>query len=595
MSVLTIVVSLLGGLALFLYGMSVMSDTLSQMTGGGLDSVIEKITRNRYMGFAAGAVMTAIIQTSSATTVLTVGFVNAGIMKLNEAFGLIVGANLGSTMNSWILSLNSIEGGTFLLELCRPSFFVPVLSVAGILLKMTAKSDKKKLIADAIIGFSVMMTGMMLMSTAIEPLEESDAFQSLIATLSNPLLAFLVSLGFTMIVQSSDATVGILQVIALSSAMTMGMAIPMVCGAQIGTCITALLSSLGTSNNGKRTALLHLYYNLLKTIPFLMVLFIINSISPIAMLEAQAKGMRIPMFHTLINIAAAAVYLPLSRLFVKLAELTIPYNEKEMKEKESVLTMLDARLLINPGVAYTQVHSALTVMAQTVSDTFALLIDKTNNYQERSGEIVLSCDRIRKYRSQIIGYLADISGKNSDEQIIREVQYAQNTCEALGNIGKIIAAVLKLKNDLISRNMSFSGQGIRDIDILTEAVHEIVDTTVYDLEVTNRSLSETIGYFREAVSELHAEIISRHLKRLHERSCKRDAGMVFMDICFLMEKIIDSCDMVAGSILDYSELKMIKTEDKRVISPEKRLEYIMHLYKDKYLELLNDNKMNSEE
>lgn len=586
MNIVSIIVSMLGGLALFLYGMRVMSETLSQMTGGSLDRVIGKITKNRYIGFAAGALLTALVQTSSATTVLTVGFVNAGIMKLREAFGLIVGANLGATGNAWILSLNSVEGGTPLLELCKPSFFVPVIAFIAIILLSLSKSETGKNIATALIGFCVMMTGMMLMSNAIGPLKEIPAFQSMLTSFSNPFIAFLAALLFTMVIQSSDATVGILQAIAMSAILTRGMAIPLVCGAQVGTCMTALLSSLGTSNNGRRTALLHLYFNLFKTIPFLVILFVIDGISHISGLDKTATGMWIPLFHTSINIVAAIIYLPLSGLFVKLTEITIPYNSKEKQDQENVLTMLDQRLLMNPAVAVGQVRNALLKMSETVSEAYALLLDKSKTGIEVTEDITVICERIMQYKDQILRYLVEISERNIDEDTSAKVQCEQNIGVSFGRIGELILSTMNIRNEMISNGRSFSAEGNKDIYILTEAVREIVDTTMLDFEFGNRSLTESIGLFREVVSELHGEINSRHIKRFHDGICDRASGMPFMDICYNLEKIIDSCDMVADNLLRYINRGQGRAAGNSDISDEKRAEYIRNLYKDKYLELL---------
>ena len=576
---------MLGGLALFLYGMGVMSETLSRLTGGSLDRVIGKITQNRYIGFAAGAALTALVQSSSATTVLTVGFVNAGIMKLREAFGFVVGANLGATMNAWILSLNSVEGGTLLLEICRPTFFVPLVAFFSILFMSLAKRDRSKTIATALIGFCVMMTGMMLMSRAIEPLKEMPAFDSMLTGFRNPFVAFLAAMIFTMVIQSSDATVGILQAIAMSATLTRGMAIPLVCGAQVGTCVTALLSSLGTSNSGKRTALLHLYYNLLKTIPFLVILFCIDAIRPIGSLDAAATGMWIPLFHTLINIAAALVFLPLSGIFVKLAERSIPYNTKEKQEQENVLTMLEPKLLVNPSIAVTQVKKAILQLSGTVFSACDLLADQANDNEEGRSRIRALCTRSLRFRDQILSYLQEISaGKISEEKTVY-IQCGQNICVALARIGELIEGMLDIRAAMHEKQMRFSDAARKDVFLFAEAVREIVDTTVIDLEMGNLSLTESIGLFRQEVSEFHALINSRHIKRLHDGICNRDSSIPFMDLCYSLEKVIDSCDMVAHNLKPFLTGDDEIPDAEKEIREKKRAEYIRSLFADKYSEL----------
>ena len=584
MEIVIIIVSLLGGLALFLYGMGIMSSTLSNMTGGSLDRVIGKITKNRYVGFGVGTALTALVQSSSATTVLTVGFVNAGIMKLNEAFGFVVGANLGATMNAWILSLNSVEGGTFLLDLCRPSFFVPLFAFIAIIISAVAKTEKAKNISAAVIGFCVMMTGMMLMSDSIEPLKETPAFQGMLTSFRNPFIAFLAALAFTMVIQSSDATVGILQVIAMSGGLSYGMAIPLVCGAQVGTCMTAMLSSLGTSNNGRRTALLHLYFNIFKTIPFLLILFGADAIHNLEFLDGMVNGMWIPLFHTLINLAAALIYLPLSQMFVRLTELTIPYNEKEKQERENVLVMLDPMLLRNPPIALAQVRNALLKLSETIQETYDLFLNEAKNPESDDSRISSLCTRILRYRDQILGYIKEILAVNVSENKTYYIQCGQNICVFMGRIGELIQDMQDIRKDMVMKQMTFSDEANRDIQIFTEAVREIVDTTMLDFEMGNLALTESIGLFREAVSKLHGAVNSKHVKRLHDGICDMEAGMPFMDICYDLEKIIDSCDMVSQNLLPFR--KAHQDHMKAEMSIEKRKEYIRHLYMDKYMEVM---------
>lgn len=584
MEIVIIIVSLLGGLALFLYGMGIMSSTLSNMTGGSLDRVIGKITKNRYVGFGVGTALTALVQSSSATTVLTVGFVNAGIMKLNEAFGFVVGANLGATMNAWILSLNSVEGGTFLLDLCRPSFFVPLFAFIAIIISAVAKTEKAKNISAAVIGFCVMMTGMMLMSDSIEPLKETPAFQGMLTSFRNPFIAFLAALAFTMVIQSSDATVGILQAIAMSGVLSYGMAIPLVCGAQVGTCMTAMLSSLGTSNNGRRTALLHLYFNIFKTIPFLLILFGADAIHNLEFLNGKVNGMWIPLFHTLINLAAALIYLPLSQMFVRLTELTIPYNEKEKQERENVLVMLDPMLLRNPPIALAQVRNALLKLSETIQETYDLFLNEAKNPESDDSRISSLCTRILRYRDQILGYIKEILAVNVSENKTYYIQCGQNICVFMGRIGELIQDMQDIRKDMVMKQMTFSDEANRDIQIFTEAVREIVDTTMLDFELGNLALTESIGLFREAVSKLHGAVNSKHVKRLHDGICDREAGMPFMDICYDLEKIIDSCDMVSQNLLPFRKAHQDHTEAE--MSIEKRKEYIRHLYMDKYMEVM---------
>ncbi len=583
-----IIASMIGGLALFLYGMGTMSETLSNLAGGTLDKAIDKITKNRYIGFLAGALLTGVVQSSSATTVLTVGFVNAGILKLKEAAGLIIGANLGATLNAWILSLNTIEGGTIILTLCKPTTFVPFFAMAGVLIKMIGKTEKKKIIGNAIIGFAVMMTGMSLMSQAIAPLREIPSFKQLLVSFNNPFIGFLFALLFTMLIQSSDATVGILQAIAMSAVLTRGMVIPLICGAQVGTCITALISSLGTSNNGKRAAFIHLYYNLLKAIPLLAILYGVNAVNHISGLDVNVNGMDIPLIHTLINFCGAAIYLPLSGFIVKIASATIPFSQAEKRQQENVLEMLDPKLLINPAIALRQVRAALLLQSRCVSDSYEMMLKTQGADDGFHLNLNEMCDRIAGYKDQIHRYLVALSEKHLDEAASAAALAAQNICISFGRTGELIRASYEVRTGLQNSGKSFSQAGNSDLSVFTEAVREIVDTTVMDFEYGSRKLTKNISVFREVVSQLHSMVNKKHIKRLHEGICDRDLGTPFMDICYNLEKIIDECDQVALNLLPFTNNGAGIPDDRKDEDTKMSADQIKELYRDKYLALLDE-------
>ncbi len=586
MDILFIIVEMFGGLALFLYGMQSISDSMSKLTGGSLERMLGIITKNRYQAFAAGTALTALVQSSSAVTVLSVGFVNAGILSLREVFGLIVGANLGTTANTWLISLNSLQGGTLFLNLFKPSFFVPVLAFISLIMLMTAKTERSKTIATALISFCIMMTGMMLMGRTVKPLEDMPAFTGMLTKFLNPFIAFISSMAFTMIIQSSDATIGILLTIALSGKLTLGMSIPLVCGAHVGTCITALLASLGTSNNGKRTALLHLYYNLFKTVPFLLILFTVNAIHPIALLETDAGGIYIPLFSSLINIAAAMIYLPFLRFFVMLAERTIPYNDYEIQEMDNSLSMLDPVLLMNADIALSQVNKAVIKLAGTVYEAYEMLSDQKSDTEEGKAKINTLCTRAMRFSDQILNYLKNISKEKMSIKNSVYLQCYQNICVSFSRIGEVIIDIQRIYNDLLSDQKHFSEAAAKDLAVFADSVREIVNTTVMDLEVGSISLTETIKLFRQQVSMIHSRISEKHVKRLHEGICSWECSGPFMDICYSLEKIIDSCDTVAHNLTPFHESTAATSEQKREIPEEKRMEHIRNLFKDKYADLL---------
>ena len=574
--ILSIVTGLLSGLALFLFGMDTMSTALSRMTGGRLEHAIGRITKNRYSGFVFGTLITAIVQSSSAVTVLTVGLVNSGIMALKNAVGLIIGANLGTTATAWILSLNALSGGSFLMELFKPSSFTPFLGIAGVAMLMFAASNVKKNVGSALIGFAVMMIGMSLMGAATAPLKNSPSFTGMLAGFENPFLGFGFAMVFTMIIQSSDATVGMLQALSMSVGVTFGMAIPLVCGAQVGTCITALLSSLDASNNGKRAAFVQLYYNLLKTLPFLVVFYALDGAFHFTFMQNMVGAAGIPLFHSLINCAASVLYLPVSGLIVRLAEMTVPYSEEEQQEKRDTLTILDPQLLINPQFALQQVKAAIKIMAVTVQEAYSALTTSSNEDESLN---VLSM-RIRKYRQQIMKYLAEIINAGIKDKGLSEAFSAQNYCESFGKMGEVIGEYHAHSREILDMVKNFSEEARSDLGLLKEAVGEVIDFTVEGYAMEKHSFSETITIFREAVSSLHTEVILRHIKRLHNGQCNRGLSPYFLDLCYSLEKLIDSCDNIAEEAIDDSNFYFSSEY-------EAKRRKILRLFSDKYQILVN--------
>ena len=572
------VTSLICGLALFLYGMDTMSEALSQMTGGGLEEKIEKKTSNKYRGFLMGTVITAIAQSSSVTTVMTVGLVNAGIMKLADAVGLIIGANLGTTATAWLLSLNALPGGSVLLTLLKPSSFTPFLALIGVILLMAAKSNSKKNIGTGLVGFAVMMTGMGMMSAAMSPLKDIPAFQNMLVSFANPFLGYLAGLLFTMLIQSSDATIGILEAIAISMPVSFGTAIPLICGAQCGSCISALMSSMGTSNNGKRTALIHLYYNLLKTIPFLIIFYTLNMIFHFPFLNVSTGAAGIPIFHSAINIVAALIYLPISNIFVKLAEMTVPCSETERQEQESKLTVLDPLFLANPPFAITQVRAALNTMAQNTGEVYGSLA----NMDDR-GTFEMYYERNRKYNEQILKYLTSLSSKPIDEDVASKIRYEQQSCEIWNRIANMTANIFDVRDKVTGTDVELSPEAMADIRIVAESVLEIVGATVIDFQKESDTLGNTIKLSREVVTEFQGIIFRKHMDRLKNGTCSPKAGSSFIDLVYSFEKISDACDEIAAGMAKYHQEFGIGNPNVKEVRPET----IRALFEDKYEMLMH--------
>ena len=582
--ILLLISSMLGGLALFLFGMNTMSDSLAAMTGGSLNRLIGKVTKNRFLAFLFGAVMTALVQSASATTVLTVGLVNSGMIEFSKAIGLIIGANLGTTATAWILSLNAIGGQSLLMTVIKPSFFSPFLAIAGVVLTMFCRSRKKRDIGSALLGFAVMMIGMNLMSQAVAPLKEIPAITDLLVSFSNPVLGFLFACAFAMLVQSSDAVIGIVQAFALSIGITYGMALPLICGAQVGTCITSLISSLGTSNNGKRTALLNLFYNLLKTIPFMLIFYLLNHFIGFSFLDQSVGGIGIPVVHTLVNLFGTAVWLPLANVIVCLARKAVPLSEKEKQEQASTLAMLDENLLATPAIAVAQADKAVVLLSRTVGDAFSAA-SAVRQDPEQIGQVAILCERSRRYQEQINHYLARISSAELSDRDRAAVSLLSAGSTAFGQIGKTAERILALGKETLAYKDQITDQDRLEIRIVGEAVYEILQLTIRGFSARNTTLSLTIRYCTEEVQALGDIVKQRFMQRIHEDGRQRSGSTLYTDICYTEEQLIDYCDMVADALIRYGK-EQGDTGRPESMTDEQHREQVHELFRDKF-ELLD--------
>lgn len=578
--ILMVIVSMAGGLALFMYGMNAMSKSLSTLTGGVLDKLLGVVTKNRLTAFLFGTVLTAVVQSSSAVSVLTVGLVNSGIILMQQAVGLLIGGGLGSTATAWLLSLNALDGESVIMTIIKPSTFAPFLALIGVAITLFAKKQKVINIANAIVGFSIMMIGMNLMSQGVAPLKELPALKNALVSVSNPIIGFFVALGITMLIQSSDATVGIVQAFALSMGMTFGSAIPLICGAQVGTCITAMISSLGTSNNGKRTALINLYYALLKVIPFMILFYGANAIFHFPLLEKSVGGIGIPVIHSAINVFGALLWIPFGGLIVFLAQKTIPLSEEERLAQENILTMLDENLLSNTSIALDQTDHAVCTLGNTVEDAMRLLLEF--NLDNRNQTQIL-IDRIKQYRDQIDNYITGLSANTNDTKEASYILLLTNATTAFGEIGEISESILNYSSKLIE----LENEGIiRDTDrteivVLGESISEILELTVMGYERKDVRLSETIQNYREEIMQISEIIKARHYKRMHSAQGRLTSTTIFTDICYTQERLIDYCDIVADSLIKYNRAVGLRSTQ----SPEnaaKAKQHIHALFKDKY-------------
>lgn len=574
-----IVAALFGGLALFLFGMTTMGAALGKMTGGFLDKVSGFITKNRFSAFLFGAGLTAIVQSSSAITVLSVGLVNAGIIGLSKAIGLIIGANLGTTATAWVLSLNALDGQSFIMTLFKPSSFSPFLAIIGIALTMFAHSEKRKNVGYALLGFSVMMIGMNMMSQGVSPLRDVPALQNMLIGFSNPILGFGFALLFTMLIQSSDATIGILQAFAITIGIAYGSAIPLICGAHVGTCITALLSSMGATNNGKRTAVMNLYYNLLKTLPLLIIFYLLNGIFHFGFLNDSVGAVGIPLVHTLINVIGALVWMPAANVLVSLAQRTIKLSKEELEEQENRLAMLDPLLLANPSFALKQADTAVSLLAETTSGAFNTLSHyKTEPDFEET--IRTLCRRSESYQDQINHYLTLLSAKGIRQADAPLHTLLLNANVAFSQIGSITKQILEEGKQIFRSEIPISEDSLTELRVFADAIYETIDITILGFQRKDPTLSSTVQLYREEITRLITLVNLRHIENMHRGNADHSNFSLLTDVLYAEERLIDCCDVVADAILKYAEAA--GTNKKQPADEDAKRTQIRRLFEDKY-------------
>ena len=574
---LTLITGLLSGIALFLFGMNVMSESLSQIAGGRLTGLIEKVTGNRYAGWGFGTLLAVFMQ-SSVTTVMTVGLVNSGIMKLAQATGVMIGANLGTTATAWLLSLNSLGGGggSLFLQLLQPATFAPFLAIGGIVAMMFTKSNKTRSIASILIGFSVMMIGMSVMSTSVSPLQNVPAFKRMMLSFSNPFLGVLVGILATVLIQSSAAAIGILQALAMSVGVTFGMAIPIVCGAQISTCLSAILASTGAGNNGKRAALIHLFYNVLRNTGFLVIFYVLHLIIRFPFMEQEAGAVGIAAFHTLVNVAGCIVFLPLADLLPKLVTRAIPYSKAEQEEQADTLTILNPLFLANPPFAIDQVRTAAGMLADVVQEYFAAYLRSIASDDPKQAQKVRALGRkASRYADQLRAYCIRISERRMQDTEAGNLSFLQSTINDYTEIANKITGMRSSIDAFRREGGSFSEEARRDLDLFGKAAQEILDVTVHEYALQNMRLASTIQVYREIITDIHGKISKKHVRRLHSGACQAQNNLLFSEICVGYEQIIDRCDSIAGHILLHSRKQTVKLT-------EEQYKTIRELFGDKY-------------
>ena len=552
-----ILLSLIGGLALFLDGMEVLGDGLKKASGGKLEIILEKLTSNKLMAVLLGAGVTAVIQSSSATTVMVVGFVNSGIMKLSQAVGVILGANVGTTITAWFLSLTGVEGSNFFLQLLKPSSFSPVLAIAGVAILMTSKKEKQRDIATIMIGFAVLMFGMDTMSDAVKPLADIPEFTNLLLMFSNPILGMLVGLILTAIIQSSSASIGILQALCVSGAVSYSTAIPIIMGQNVGTCVTALLSSTGAGKNAKRAALVHLYYNLIITSGFMILFYAVNAVVHFRFLQDPASALGVAVFHTTFNAIAVVVMFPFSSVLEKLAYLTIPQTKEELEVRETAkgeIQLLDARFLDTPGLALEHCRNAAQDMAGYAREALFLSMELIDKFNKKAADRVIELENlVDHYEDELGSYLVKLSSRHLTEKDSQELSVILHCIGDFERISDHAINIMESAREMADKELAFSKKAEEEFRIFTGAVRDIVNTSVLVFQEEDLKLAAMVEPLEEVIDYLNTEVKRRHMKRLRKGKCTIEMGFVLSDLTTNYERVSDHCSNIALCLLQLNE------------------------------------------
>lgn len=548
------ILTMVGGLALFLYGMNTMGDGLVMLSGGKLEQVLERLTKKRIMALLLGALVTAVIQSSSATTVMVVGFVNSGIMKLTQAVGIIMGANIGTTITSWILSLTGISSGNVFIKLLKPSSFSPVLAAIGIICMMTGKDgSRKKTIGSILLGFAVLMFGMETMSGAVSPLKDNPTFTGMLTAFSNPILGMAAGAVLTAVIQSSSASVGILQALCMSGAVTYGTALPIIMGQNIGTCVTALISSIGASKNAKRAAFIHLYFNLIGTILFMAVFYFINHFVNFAFLSNTAGAAGIAVIHSLFNIGCAIVLFPFADKLVALSTFTV--KNQTASEPEQILpeelAALDERFLDSPSFAIQLCKNAVIKMAEYSKKAIFLAMEVQTEYSsEKVAEVIQLEQLVDQFEDSIGTYLVKLAGKDlsmDDSHLLSVLLHCISDFERISDHAiNITEAVDKLQK----QGLEFTSQGKHELDSLGIAIRDILTMTQNAFSTGNTTTAADVEPLEEVIDDLVLEMKRRHIVRLRSGNCSMEAGLLLEDILTNYERVSDHCSNIAAALIE---------------------------------------------
>lgn len=576
------VLSMLGGLAVFMFGMHTLSGALEKLAGGRLEHWLEKMTSNPLKGVALGAGVTALIQSSAATTVMMVGFVNSGIMKLSQAIGVIMGANIGTTATGWILSLSSVSGSG-IAAVFNPSNFTPVLALFGIILIMFMKSDKKKTVGTILIGFSLLMFGMNMMSGAAEGLKDNEAFANVMVMFSNPALGVLVGALLTAVLQSSSVSIGILQTLSnKTGTITYSIALPIILGQNIGSCVTALISAIGANKSAKRVAIVHLYFNVIGTVVFLSLFYLVNALIDMPFMTETLNSTGIAVIHTCFNVLVTAMLLPFTKQLEKLACLTV---RDKPGDDETEVPILDKRFLKTPSVAIEHCKTVAFKMARLTKKTLLMSLDLVGKYDKEVAQTVVDNENaIDLYEDKIGSYILQVASKDLS---VADSRVVSNLLHTIGDLERISDHAVNIKEtaeEMHEKKVKFSPAAEKEVGIMINAVTEILDMAITSFVTLDVAKAKDVEPLEDVIDTLRTELKNRHVKRLREGVCTIELGFILQDLLTNFERVSDHCSNIAVCLIQVNENSLDTHEYMNELKRLDKSEFMdeFNQYKNKY-------------
>ena len=581
------ILTLIGGLALFLYGMNILGDGLQKMAGGKLEKILERLTTNRITGLLLGFGVTAVIQSSSATTVMIVGFVNSGLMKLAQATGVIMGANIGTTVTAWIIAMTEIGGSDSLwfLNLLKPDYFTPILAAIGIVLVMMSKKQSRRDIGTILLGFSVLMFGMNTMSDSVSVLKNNQDFQSFLTMFTNPVLGLLAGAILTAIVQSSSASVGILQALSVTGAISYANAIPVILGQNIGTCVTALLSSVGTNRNARRAALIHLYFNVIGAVLLLCIYLLLSVIIPqetwVPLVSTQMNMFDIAVAHTAMKVLITGLLYPFAKGLEKLALITLP----DKKNKAEKVQLLDERFLAAPAIAIEQSKRLAVEMAHIARQNLSEAISLFDKYDPKLAEKIVNDEKtVDRYEDMVGTYLVKLSAKSLTAQDNRDVSLLLHSINDIERISDHAVNIMQTAQEIYEKKIDFSAEAKAELEVMGNAVLEVTQIAFDAYENDDYTLALRVEPLEEVVDLLQAQLKARHIERLQKGDCTMVTGFIFSDLITNYERIADQCSNIAVCMIQISKDNFDTHKYLNTLKDSKDSAFVSMLeaYKEKY-------------